>query len=527
MDTYFQGMNGDTLSGGGTSSASLSSTVGGVKVTDSNQWAGDPFEHIVDNGTSGPIVSDAVTTPYSSAATATQTGLPSPLPNLQAFLTGTAETQTFTALASGGYRESDVIDSHDSAGRVTSEASVPDVADNGAGGDAGEDTCTQTAYDPSTSPAAYLLDLPAEVTVTAGPPASCPVSGTPAKPVLLSDTRYYYDGATSLTSPPTAGNVTQTTRATSYSGSSEVFTAKAQDAYDQYGRTTSATDADGNVTATAYTPAAGAEPVSQTVTDPMKLATTTTYDPVRDLPLTVTSPAGLVTTETYDALGRLTAVWTPGHSTSAQPADETFSYALSTTGPSVITTNTVNDAGSYIPSKTLYDSLGRPVETQTETASGGADVTDTTYNSDNWKLVVSSPYFTSSAPSATLVAAPDDQVPSQTGYFYDGAGRVTRQVSYSLASETRETDTAYGGNYTTVTPPAGGTGQTTYTDGNGQDSYLYQYHSAARPPRRPRRARARSPGGRAGTRPGTPTRRSGRPPRSPMPRAATGPAPMT
>jgi RHS repeat-associated protein len=95
--------------------------------------------------------------------------------------------------------------------------------------------------------------------------------------------------------------------------------------------------------------------------------------------------------------------------------------------------------------------------------------------------VVSNPYHAASAPSATLVAAPDDQVPSQTGYFYDGAGRVTRQVSYSLASETRETDTTYGGNYTTVTPPSGGTAQTTYTDGNGQDSYIYQYHSAAPP----------------------------------------------
>ena len=28
------------------------------------------------------------------------------------------------------------------------------------------------------------------------------------------------------------------------------------------------------------------------VTDPMALATTTTYDPARDLPLTVTNPAG-------------------------------------------------------------------------------------------------------------------------------------------------------------------------------------------------------------------------------------------
>jgi YD repeat-containing protein len=131
-----------------------------------------------------------------------------------------------------------------------------------------------------------------------------------------------------------------------------VFTTKSQDAYDQYGRETSATDADGNATTTAYTPASGAEPTSQAVTDPMGLVTTTTYDPARDLALTATSPAGLVTTEKYDALGRLTAVWTPGHSAGADPADEAFSYALSTTGPSVITTNTINDTGSSMPSET-------------------------------------------------------------------------------------------------------------------------------------------------------------------------------
>jgi len=44
------------------------------------------------------------------------------------------------------------------------------------------------------------------------------------------------------------------------------------------------------------------------------------------------------------------------------------------------------------------------------------------------------PYYTTGTPSGTLVAAPDAQVPSQTGYVYDGAGRVVRQISYKLAS---------------------------------------------------------------------------------------------
>ena len=484
VDTYFQGMNGDYQSGGGSTSASLSTTIGGVTVsaTDNNQWAGMDFEHAVYDGAGGALVSAIVSTPYTSAATATQTGLPSPLPDLKAFLTGTAETQTFTALTSGGYREADEYFTHDSQGRVTVDEDVPDAYDDGLAGDSSEDTCTQTTY-----PSAGKWDLPSEIIVTSESPASCPVSGTPAKSVLISDTRYYYDGSTTLGAEPTEGKVTQTTEATSYSGSSEVFTVEDQKTYDEYGRVTSQTDADGNTTTTAYTPATGAEPTSVAVTSPATanapdgLVTTTTYDPLRDLPLTITGPSGGVTTETYDALGRLTAVWTPGHPESSDPADETFSYDVSDTGPSVITTDTITSTGSYNPSEVLYDSLGREVETQTETSDGGRDVTDYTFNSDGWALDDYGPYYTTGAPSGTLVDAPADQVPDETGYFYDGDGRVTRKVLYDDATELYETDTSYGGDYTTVTPPAGGTATTTYVNGDGLTSYIYDYHSATPP----------------------------------------------
>jgi RHS repeat-associated protein len=479
VDTYFQGMNGDYQSGGGTSSASLTSSLGNETVTDSDQFAGMNFEHMVYDGAGGGVVTDTVTVPWTSAATADQPQ-PSPLPDLKAFMTGTAAAKTFTTLSAGGYREADTTYTHDSLGRVTVEASVPDT------GDASEDTCTQTSY--ATNASSGLTDLPAEVIVTAVPPASCPVSGTPTQAELVSDTRSFYDGSTMLGAAPSAGNVTMTQQATSYSGTSPVFTTESKASYDSYGRVTSSADADGNTTTTAYSPATGAEPTSKTVTDPLGLATTTTYDPARDLPLTVTNPAGWVTTETYDALGRLTAVWTPGHATSG-PADKTFSYAVSDTGPSVITTNAITDTGGQLSSDTLYDSLGRQIETQSQTPDGkGMDVSDTFYNSDGWPTVESNPYYVQFNPNATppivfgtLVAAPDDQVPSQTGSVYDGDGRVTRQILYSYATEKWETDTSYGGDYTTVTPPAGGTAQTTYTNGEGLTSYIYSYHAATPP----------------------------------------------
>jgi RHS repeat-associated protein len=483
-DTYFQGMNGDYQgSGHATTSASLTSSVGSVTVTDSDQFQGMDFEHTVYDGAGGSVVTDTVTTPWTSSATATQSQ-PSPLPSLTAYLTGTAKTQTFTGLASGGYREADETYGHDSYARVTWESDVPDASDDGSGGDPSEDTCTQTTY--ATNRSEWLLDLPAEAVVTNEPPADCPLSGAPSQSSLLSDTQTLYDGATSVTSDtPTAGNSTETLKATGWNGGSEVFTPQTEGTFDEYGRALTAKNADAiadgyNATTTAYTPATGAEPTAETVTDPMGLVTTTTYDPARDLPLTVTSPAGDVTTEQYDALGRLTAEWSPGHLISG-PADKTFSYTVSDTAPSVVTTNTLGPNGNYLTSETLYDSLGRQVETQDETTTGGIDVTDTFYNSDGTVQITSNPYYADQAPSTTLVEAADGAVPSQTGYVYDGDGRTVRQITYSYGTEKWETDTSYGGDWTTVTPPAGGTATTTYVNGLGKTSYEYQYHSATPP----------------------------------------------
>jgi RHS repeat-associated protein len=474
-DTYFQGMDGDYQSGGGTSSASLSDGHGDT-VTDADQYSGMPFEHTVDNGPGGAVVTDAITIPWSSSATATQSQ-PAPLPPLKSYLTGVARTRTFTPLVAGGDRESDTANTFDTYGRITSVSSVPDTAD------ASEDTCTTTAYASNTS--SWLLDLAAEVKVV-----SVPCGTSPSLPGdAVSDNLSYYDGATSLgADTPSAGNVTETQQATSYTGTppTPVYTTESVTSFDEYGRPLTATDADNRPTTTAYTPATGAEPTSVTVTDPMGLATTTTYDPARDLPLTAKNPAGWTTTEQYDGLGRLTAAWTPGHGAGGS-AQYTYAYKVNSKTPSVVTSSTLEPSGTaYLPSETLYDSLGRERETQAENADGNTDVTDTIYNADGWKTLTSSPYYVTGAPTATLFAAPSDEVPSQTAYVYDGAGRVVQQVSYSLATESWETDTAYSGNATTVSyknvtkgEPTGGTPQTTFTDGRGLTSAIYQYHQGA------------------------------------------------
>jgi RHS repeat-associated protein len=465
--TYFRGMDGNYQANGSTA-AVLVTNSRGENVTDTNALAGMTFEQITRNGPGGPMVTDTITSPWISAATATDTSQPSPLPALSAYMTGTAQTRTYTTLAAGGTREHATTYTHDSYGRVTSASDQPDTTDPA------QDTCTTTSYATSTS--GWILNLPAENKVV-----SVACAATPSLPAdAVSDTLTFYDGSATLGAAPTAGDPTRVQKATSYTGPDPVYATQATATYDQYGRVLTAADADNRTTTTAYTPAAGAEPTSVTVTDPAGLATTTSYDPARDLPTQVTTPAGYVTTETYDPLARLTAAWKPGHPQASTQADLKFGYTVSATAPSVITTQAVNNTGGYTTSETLYDSLGRAAETQAQTTDPSRTViSDTYYNSDGQQALVSSPYVTGAGLSATLVAAPDNQVPSQTGYVYDGAGRVTRQISYKFAAETWEADTAYGGNYVTTTPPQGGTPQTTYTDGRGLTSYIYQYHGAA------------------------------------------------
>jgi len=453
--TYLQGMSQD----GPPSDLGPAVTVTtsqGQNVTDSNQFAGMQLEQIVYDGAgTGQQVTDTVNLPWSSTAIAVNTSL-----DQAAYITGTNSTLTYTALAGGGTRESTVSYTYSSSGLLVSQSNVPDTANTA------ESTCTDTAYAANTGTG--LIDLPATVTTDAG---ACNGSGN-GTGALVSETEDFYDGQ-GLGTPPTAGNLTKTEQATAVATFDTTTST-----YDEYGRVLTTTNPDGDTTTTAYTPATGAEPTSVTVTDPIGLVTTTTYDPAREQPLTVTTPAGNTTTQAYDALGRKTAEWTPGDPTSG-PATSTWSYTVSNSAPSVTAEQVLEPNGNYLTTDTIDDSFGNVREVQQETASGGTDVTDTTYDSDGWKALDSGPYYVSGPPSGTLVEAASSSVPDETGYVYDGDGRVIRQIAEDDGTERWETDTSYGGDETTVTPPAGGTPETTWTDGRGLTTAIWQYHAGA------------------------------------------------
>jgi YD repeat-containing protein len=448
VNTYLQGMSG------GTHTVTVTSSHGDT-ITDADDLASMLFESIVYNGVSGAQVVDKI---YLASGTTTGTDSGS---GLSSYMTEDAGSKTYTTLAGGGTRDSVIADTYDSSGRISQEIDVPNTTDSS------QTTCTLTTY--ATDTADFVFDNPAEVTVLAtGSSSTC--AATSAAQVV-SDTKYTYDSVFDLTKTQKATSATFN----GLTGLAFTYATIQTATYDQYGRPLTATDADNRQTITAYAPATGAAATSVQATDPAGLVTTTTYDPARNLALTATDPAGGQTTTTYDALGRPLSVWTPGNQRTGPPV-RTYSYTVSATAPAVTTTQVEEPGGGYLTTENLTDSLGRVREVQQETAGGGTDITDTTYNSDGWKSLVSAPYYTAAAPSTTLLAAASSDLPSQTGYVYDGDGRVIKQIAYAQGVQTWQTSTVYGGSYTTVIPPPGGTSRTTLTDARGLTTAIYTYH---------------------------------------------------
>ena len=463
--TYFRGMDGDQTSSGGTASATVTDSRG-ESIPDSDQYAGMPRETITYNGSGGAVLSDAITDPWSQQ-TAAQSRSGAGLSTLYAHQTGTAAARTYTPLVSGGTRESETTYTHDSYGRVTQTSAVPDVSN------AALDTCSTVSY--ATNTGSWILDLAAETTVTAVPCGTAPSYPTQ----MVSQMTDYYDGSGTVGAAPTTGAETMTKK-TAAVDSSGAATSQVTTSYtvDEYGRVLTSTDGDGGITKTAYTPTLGAQPTKIAVTDPMGHTTTTNYDSANGLPTSTVDPAGYTTTATYDALGRLASVWDPGEPTNA-PASVKYAYSVNSVGMSVITTSTLGPQGTYRASETLYDALLRQREVEQATFDGGRDISLTWYNSVGEPVKTAAPFYTTGGLDDKLVSVGDGAVPSETGYAYDGADRVTRQIAYNIGNETWETDTSYQGvDQTTVNPPSGGTPTVTRTDAEGRSAELEQFDTA-------------------------------------------------
>ncbi|MCF4121994.1 hypothetical protein L1785_13500 [Antribacter sp. KLBMP9083] len=273
--------------------------------------------------------------------------------------------------------------------------------------------------------------------------------------------------------------------------------------YDDLGRPIENTDVLNRITRTTFDPQGAGVPASVTTTSPdpdgtgpvEKSVTTTQLDPLRGVPVKVTDPNGKITTASYDKVGRLTEVWLPerqGKSPSLM-----HEYSLSATGINAVVTKTLGaDGSTYHSSASIYDGLGRVVQSQAESADAkhrvydgnknlletGLLATDTTFDTAGRPIATTSPWYAHGTPSAHLFQ-PTEQAPATTQVTYDGAGRATVERFFvgnpedptAARTEKWRTTTEYDGLTTTVVPPDGGTPTASTIDARGRTTTLTQY----------------------------------------------------
>ncbi|MFD8723883.1 polymorphic toxin-type HINT domain-containing protein [Streptomyces sp. NPDC059629] len=452
--TYFRGMDGDKQSDGTTRSAKVTDSTK-TSVTDDDPLAGNVRESITYNGSAE--VSGTITDQWIH-----QTGTDG---TRSSYFTRPAAVHTRTDLSSGDPRNTLVTTTYDDT--TGAAKMVDDAGDTAVQGD---EQCTRTTLADNTTD--WLMAFPTRVETV---DVACDATTTRPDDVI-SDVRTLYDSQAYGTAP-TLGDETSTQRLSSYSSGSPVYQTVSTSHYDTQGRVDSVKDADQNtVSTTKYTPPTGGPLTSTITTDAKGYSTTTTFDPARGLATSVLDPNSKHTDYAYDGLGRLTGLWLANRSKSSkQSASLVYTYSISNTAASVVSTGKLNNDGStYDTTYALYDALLRPRQTQTPAPGGGRVIAQTKYDSRGLAVESDADYTDSTSPSGTLEKI-TSAVPSQTLTTYDGAGRATAADFYALGTKRWTTSTAYGGDRTTVTPPQGGIATTTLTDTLGRTTETRQY----------------------------------------------------
>ncbi|MGV1010530.1 MAG: hypothetical protein ACOYBY_18345, partial [Dermatophilaceae bacterium] len=459
--TFYRGMHGDRAAGGGTKSVQVTDSTG-ASVDDLDWLAGMTREVRTLTGVGGGEVAGQIDDRWVSATKADNG-------RRQAKVVGTAETRTRQATSMGVRTTRTTITARNSDELPTLTEATGDTAVTG------DETCTRTSYATSNT-SAWIVGKLAESSVM---PALC---STPADlGQMISDVKHYYDGSATLGAAPVKGLETRTDTIT---GSTTRTWATSTATYDQHGRMVTASDALGNTTSTAFTPATGS-PVTQVKTtspDPdgagalAAHVTTITLDPKWGVPTKQVAPGGQTTQATLDSLGRVTAVWKPGRDTGAS-ASVKYSYTINATGVNAVKTETLNaDGTTYLASYTLYDSLLRARQTQTKAANGtGRVINDTQYDARGlaWRTLT---YWGAGDPAAVMVEpAPTATIPYETRTTFDYVARPNVAAFWAYGAEQWRTTTNYTGDTTTVVPPAGGTPTTTVTDVHGRTTALIQH----------------------------------------------------
>ncbi|MER6169589.1 DddA-like double-stranded DNA deaminase toxin [Streptomyces violaceorubidus] len=332
--------------------------------------------------------------------------------------------------------------------------------------------CTRTTY-VTPDKSNWLIAYPSQVVNAVSPLCEGGVLNT----AITSAGRTSYDGQAPGTAPkPGQANVTKTEAASTLDGNGAlVWETTNQAAHDQYGRTTSSTGQDDQTTTTTYAPATGAQSTTVTVTNPKGQQTSTTFDGLRGLTRKTTDANGRTASSEYDSMGRLTQAWSAGRATTEDP-NTTFTYSISATEPSAVTTKTRREDGTWATSVTLYDSLLRARQTQSDAVGvSGRTVTDTFYDTHGRAFQTNAPFYNDQPVSTTLLTVTPNLIPASSVTQYDGRGRPTATLMLSLNVEKWRTTTTYGDTWTATLPPAGGTAELAVSDIRGRTIERREY----------------------------------------------------
>ncbi|WP_157522569.1 RHS repeat-associated core domain-containing protein [Herbidospora cretacea] len=466
---YFRGMDGDKQLTG-TRDVWVKDSLDGTgdphskAIEDHEALSGNLREQITHDGPDGVWLSGSLVEP-----SYTQTGVNAQGGPLKAYRTHDATTYSRTHLTWNGTTRWTRAET-----KVNADNLPVEVNDLGDEATAADDQCTKSTY--LINDGLWMRDRVSAVN-TYG--VAC--TATPAVPGdVVSMTRSYFDDpAKPFGTAPVRGLVVKTDEVGSWSGATPQWVVTGTTAYDANGRTVSSSDALGRTTTTAYTPAKAGPVTSVRTTNPAGHATTTTMDIAWNQPKTIEAPNNARTDLVHDGIGRLTAAWLPDRDR-ALGANLTFSYLLRANAPAAVTTRKLLPTGTdkYLTSITLYDGLLRERQTQTQTVGGGRLIADSVRDTRGLVAWTSAPYHHDGSLPGTTLVAPTVTIPSVTQNRYDGAGRITETTLVANGTPKWKTVTTYGGDRTTVVPPAGGTRTQTITDARGRTVQLRQYSSA-------------------------------------------------
>ncbi|MFW6639121.1 RHS repeat-associated core domain-containing protein [Nocardiopsis algeriensis] len=455
--TFMRGLHGGEKAGGGTVSATVTDSTG-KEYTDHDQLSGHQLEEITYDG--DEIVDKTVSEPWRHV-TATRT---ESWGTVRAALTNTRTERSFTALADGSWQETRTTTTFDTRnGRVEQVDDLGDVSTSD------DDVCTRTTYADNTG--AHMF-----VHISRVESVSVRCSETAGADDLISDVRRHYDGG-GFGKAPTKGDVTTVEEFDGLADDGSRRYSTVQTAvYDKYGMVTEVADAEGLVTeATEYTFENGLV-TEVSATNALGHTTVTHVDPARGLVYAEIDANGRRTDATHDALGRTTAVWYPD-----RPKDRDmtpnmkFGYTMTDDAPVSVSTQTLRNDGSYDTAYQIYDGFLRERQVQAPGPDGGRLVADTFHNGIGEVAKTNTAYYALGEPSGELLVVRNGDVPSQTVYEYDGAGRLIAGIERVAGDEVWRTEIAHEGDHVSTTPPEGGVPTTVVHNARGQKVEQRQY----------------------------------------------------